>query len=79
MSLLQRVNEATKSKTNLTADQMHRIVDSMHDMIGRGAAEDEYEAAHANLENIAGFDTASEDVVEKVIGHLVTLYQTKHS
>ena len=76
MKLIQQINEA--AKTHLSADQMGRIVDSMHDMISGGDVEDPYEAAHMNLENIAGFETAADDVKEKVIGHLITLYNQKY-
>ena len=76
MKLIQQINEA--AKTHLSGDQMDRIADIMHDMISGGDVEDPHEAAHMNLENIAGFETAADDVKEKVIGHLITLYNQKY-
>ena len=71
--------ENEESATSLSAEQKVELVGWMDELIARGEARLPQDAAYMALENVAGFETAPEEVVENIVNELVSMYERTYA
>lgn len=69
------MEEAKEVLTDLDSRQKSELVDHMKELLSTKMVTDPSEAAHLSLEDVSGFEMASDAVKKKVVAELLNLYK----